>query len=227
MTTPILDMEELAASQSQPHLTINAALRTLEAACNLSAISRTATPPGSPVDGDTYLIAPAATGAWSGHDEEVAVLVGGGWHFLAPHGGWVAYNQADNEFLYFDSSVSPGEWTGLFTRGIDHIEVTDNTTLNGTHNGAKLVIPDGDSPGITITVPDYSTTPLSLNHTTTIVNMSANPATIAIEGNDSPPDVIYYAPSGNSASRTLAQYGVCTLTKVAQTAWILTGVGLT
>jgi hypothetical protein len=52
MTTPILDMDELAAAQSQPEVIVNAALRTLEAAMQISALGYQNDPPGSPVEGD-------------------------------------------------------------------------------------------------------------------------------------------------------------------------------
>lgn len=45
-------------------------------------------PPGSPVNGDAYIPAAGATGAWAGHAGEVAVY-DGGWIFAAPRAGWV------------------------------------------------------------------------------------------------------------------------------------------
>lgn len=41
-----------------------------------------ATPPGSPTIGNRYLIAAGATGAWSGHSNEVAIFTSRGWEFV-------------------------------------------------------------------------------------------------------------------------------------------------
>jgi hypothetical protein len=116
MTTPILDLPELAASQSQPHVTLNAALRRIDAAISLSVISQTATPPGSPADGDRYIVDIAATGAWSGHDLEIAAYIGTGWEFFTPQSGWIAFNQTDS-LLYIYGQGSPADWVELETGG--------------------------------------------------------------------------------------------------------------
>lgn len=52
-----------------------------------------ATPPGSPSDEDTYIVASGATGAWSGHDDAIAIYLAdaAGWTFIAPRAGMVAY----------------------------------------------------------------------------------------------------------------------------------------
>lgn len=50
----------------------------------------TATPPGSPADGDAYLVATGGTGAWSGKDGQVARywMAGAVWEFGVPVVGW-------------------------------------------------------------------------------------------------------------------------------------------
>lgn len=53
-------------------------------------INRTATPPGSPTTGDRYIVAPSGTGAWSGHDNDIATWGGSSWSFTTPSPGWVA-----------------------------------------------------------------------------------------------------------------------------------------
>lgn len=107
MTTPILGMDELAAAQSQPEVIVNAALRALEAALQISALGYQNDPPGSPSEGDRYLVGSAPTGAWAGHAEEVAYY-SGGWQFLEPRPGWRAYIPGDSEYVYDESSS--GYW---------------------------------------------------------------------------------------------------------------------
>lgn len=47
-------------------------------------ISELATPPGTPTLGDRYLIIATATGAWAGHENEVAEYNGSSWDFTVP-----------------------------------------------------------------------------------------------------------------------------------------------
>lgn len=46
-----------------------------------------ATPPASPAAGDTYLIAAAATGVWSGHSGKIAEYTAAGWAIVDPPNG--------------------------------------------------------------------------------------------------------------------------------------------
>jgi len=107
MTTPILELDELAAAQSQPEVIVNAAFRALEAAMQISALGYQNDPPGSPAEGDRYLVGATPTGAWTGHAQEVAYY-SGGWQFLDPLPGWRAYVPGDSEYVYDESSS--GYW---------------------------------------------------------------------------------------------------------------------
>jgi Protein of unknown function (DUF2793) len=110
MTTPILGLPELILNQSQPHLLINAAFRELEqgaALFNVLSASTTA-PPGSPADGDAYIVPPAASGAWSASVHDIA-FYSAGWKFIAPRTGWLAY-VVDAEDYYQYEGDSPSGW---------------------------------------------------------------------------------------------------------------------
>ena len=50
-------------------------------------------PPGSPADGDQYVVGAGATGAWSGHSGKVArySTVAAAWEFYTPKSGWRVY----------------------------------------------------------------------------------------------------------------------------------------
>jgi len=68
-----------------------------------------ATPPGSPANGDTYIVAASPTGAWAGKAGQVAVYnsAGSAWVFGVPRTGWVAYIE-DEEVL---SAYKAGGWS--------------------------------------------------------------------------------------------------------------------
>lgn len=115
MTTPNLSLPELVASQAQPHVTLNNALRRLDALVQASVISQTNTPPGSPAEGDTYIVGGSPTGAWAGHDGEIATLIGGGWTFTVPAAGWLVYDHDESAYYSCDGG-SPPSWS-VFSGG--------------------------------------------------------------------------------------------------------------
>lgn len=101
MTTPNLDLPELTANQAQPHVTINSALRRLDSLGQLSVIDRALnTPPGSPADGDCYIVGDTPTGAWSGYAENsIAAYIGTAWVEISPEEGWLAWVR-DEDLIY-------------------------------------------------------------------------------------------------------------------------------
>jgi hypothetical protein len=50
-------------------------------------VGEAATPPANPVDGDCWLVAPAATATWAGQDGKLASYQAGAWVFATPRNG--------------------------------------------------------------------------------------------------------------------------------------------
>lgn len=72
---------------------------------HLSVKSRTeAAPPGSPVAGDSYIVADDATGAWAGRDGAVAVWSGVSWEYGTPRIGWLAYIEDEEKLSVYKST---------------------------------------------------------------------------------------------------------------------------
>ncbi len=70
----------LAAAQAQKHVTHNEAMTLLDTLVQLSVLDKDlAAPPGSPEEGDTYIVAASATGAWIGWDGRIARYIDGTW----------------------------------------------------------------------------------------------------------------------------------------------------
>ncbi len=111
--SPNLALPYIEAAQAQKHVTHNEALRALDAVAMLSVLERDlAMPPGLPSEGDRYLIAYGATGAWSGHDGKVATWQDGAWSFHTPQEGWRAWIEDEGVFLVFNGA----SWTGAATQ---------------------------------------------------------------------------------------------------------------
>lgn len=95
----------LEAAQAQKHVTVNEALRRLDALLHLSVLSRSlSSPPEMPQEGTRYIVGAAAQGAWSGHEGEVAALIDGAWVFFAAHTGWRAFDEAAGVLLVHDGA---------------------------------------------------------------------------------------------------------------------------
>ena len=72
-TTHLL-LPYILASQAQKHVPHNEALRILDGLVQLSVLDRDLTaPPGSPADGDRYIVGSGATGDRAGWDLNVAL----------------------------------------------------------------------------------------------------------------------------------------------------------
>jgi Protein of unknown function (DUF2793) len=121
--SPNLAMPYLEAAQAQKHVTHNEALRVLDAVVMLAVLDRDlASPPGSPADGDRYLVASGAGAAWSGQDGKIAAWQDGAWRFCAPHDGWRLWVADEDISLVFDSA----SWVGISTQNAARIGVNAN-----------------------------------------------------------------------------------------------------
>lgn len=108
MTTPILQLDELEDSQSQPHVPLNASVRALEQYAQLLVLDQDLSSPPAAVDGDCYIVASGGSGAWSGWDNSIAYY-SGGWLRIEPRVGMVAY-LIDEDIYYNYTGSSPGGW---------------------------------------------------------------------------------------------------------------------
>ncbi|MGB3831162.1 MAG: DUF2793 domain-containing protein [Mesorhizobium sp.] len=114
-TTPNLQLPYIMPAQAQKHVTHNEAVRGLDAIVQLAVADRDlATPPATPEEGARYIVADAASGAWSGKSGQIAAFQDGGWAFFAPNEGWIAWVADEETALVFDGSAWSG-FTGIRT----------------------------------------------------------------------------------------------------------------
>ena len=107
-TTHLL-LPYILAAQAQKHINHNEALRILDGLVQLSVLDRDLTsPPGSPTDGDRYIVASGATGDWAGWDLNVALWTDGAWLRLPPRNGWRAWVEDEGLLLVYDGA----SWIG-------------------------------------------------------------------------------------------------------------------
>ena len=90
--TANLSLPYILPSQAQKHVTHNEALRALDAIVQLAVLDRDLTePPASPAEGDRYIVATDATGAWAGKDGRIAAWQDGGWILVDAKPGWLCF----------------------------------------------------------------------------------------------------------------------------------------
>jgi hypothetical protein len=104
--SPNLQLPFLDANQNQKHVTHNDALTILDALVNCAVVSTTATaPPASPGDGQRWIVAGSATGAWAGKTGTIAAWQDGAWTFFGPKPGYTAFAQDLGILLAWNGSA--------------------------------------------------------------------------------------------------------------------------
>jgi hypothetical protein len=97
-----------------------------------------------------------------------------------------------------------------------------NYTLVLADSGKHIYHPASDANARTFTIPANGSVAYPLGTAITFINQTSQVVSIAITT-----DTMYLSPAGTTGTRSLAQYGVATATKVTTTSWIITGTGLT
>jgi hypothetical protein len=134
MTTPRLGAPELATSQTNKEETVNEQVRYIESGAGhfIFKDRDLAAPPGSPADGDCYLVAASPTGAWAGHAGDIAFRLNTSWVFIEVIEGFTAWINDENAFVGYDGSA----WQTLAAPSGTYLPLS-----GGTMTG-DIVLPD-------------------------------------------------------------------------------------
>lgn len=111
----------LYSGQAQKEVFVNEAFAATDALLHCKVEDETASPPVEASEGQTWLVAPGATGDWSGQDGSLACFRAGGWTFIPPCDGLRIFNAASGqENLFF----------GLWRKASVPLEPLDGTTVD-------------------------------------------------------------------------------------------------
>jgi len=92
--------------QAQKEVYHNEALSLIDAALHPTVEDDPlATPPAEPEAGQCWIAADGATGAWAGNADALACWTGGGWRFVAPVPGMMAWNIASGVWLHWSGEA--------------------------------------------------------------------------------------------------------------------------
>lgn len=128
--SPRLDLPYIAPGQALKHITHNEALQRLDALVQPVVQSKTVTaPPMTPLPGEAWIVPSGATGAWSGHTDEIAAWHAGAWAFIDPATGWQVFDRDSGTLNIYDGT----DWVPVAATGpgLPHLGV--NTSADDTN----------------------------------------------------------------------------------------------
>ncbi|MEO1460699.1 MAG: DUF2793 domain-containing protein [Pseudomonadota bacterium] len=161
MRSPNLDMPFIAPAQAQKHVTHNEAISRLDAVSQLVLTAVDAdVPPTNPEEGAIYALSAAPSGVWSGSANQLAVWINGGWDYVVPRIGWVAYSASTADQRVWDGStwveLVPADLSQLQSVGINttadtinRLSVSGDATLLSHDGGSHRVVVNKASAGET------------------------------------------------------------------------------
>ena len=62
-------------------------------------------PPGSPSEGERYIVKATGTGDWAGQENNIAEYNGATWMFMTPEEGWFVHVNDEDKFYKFNGTV--------------------------------------------------------------------------------------------------------------------------
>lgn len=158
-TSAILGIPYIASQQSQPDVTHNEAVSLLQIILAGGAIQiGLDTPPGSPAEGDVYVIGDSPTGVWAGRPNSIAGFFLSQWLFVpgddsngtpivmgADQEGLTIWSKVDNAyFTWTDLGASPDAFTWRATPGnITQLSLLDDTNISSPVDNDILQFVDG------------------------------------------------------------------------------------
>lgn len=111
MTEPIslnsssarFELPFLYPAQAQKELFVNEAFSRIDALLHPVVEGSIASPPPSPADGESWIVASGAVAEWSGRDGSIAHSAAGTWLFFQPRDGMIAFDRSLDQFVHYRS----------------------------------------------------------------------------------------------------------------------------
>jgi hypothetical protein len=153
-----LQLPYLDGAQAQKHVTVNEALRKLDALVLLSVEDKDlSAPPGSPSDGARYIPKATATGAWSGKENNIAHYVDGAWEFYPPREGFIAYLRDEDQLYLFTGSAWIDLASSFATLAVSGSVRVGSSTVSGlgsANPGGQIIYVSNESGGAVLAFSD-------------------------------------------------------------------------
>lgn len=96
----------LVPGQAEKEVYHNEALARIDAALHASVVDGpTTAPPAVPAIGQSWIVGSGAGGDWTGRDASLAAWTGGGWRFVPPVPGMLAWHAARGCWFHWTGSA--------------------------------------------------------------------------------------------------------------------------
>jgi hypothetical protein len=102
--TARLRLPLLFAAQAQKEVFHNEALARIDGLLHPSVLGEAEHPPETNKDGDSWLVGPTASGAWSGQQGRLAMRQSGQWLFADPVEGMRIFDRSARQFIMFSDT---------------------------------------------------------------------------------------------------------------------------
>ena len=248
-TSPTLGLTLMTASQAAKEVLFNEFLLAFDSLYRGVVISSTLTsPPGSPSEGDCYIIAGSPTGAWSGQANNITFYFNG-WQFITAKNEMRLYDEGSSCWRVYHSGSSTWDAEPASTVSV----LDDLTNVEGTPTDGQVLTyrtsdshwkpqtPVGDGPsmlGVNVQTASYTLVLSDAGKLVTITDATANNLTIPLNSSVAfPVDTVIEVQQGGAGTTTLVatagvtlvslggvlalpgQYAIARLVKTATNVW--------
>jgi len=217
MTTPNNAIPLVPENTIDPAAGLNLSLDTIDALLQTSVLAIQNHPPGSPADGDRYIVE-IGTAEWAGEDDKLA-------RYDATCGSWQFFtaNQVlnlDDSKIYINNNgwsvASGGTVTGIVTPGsAAHTAVAAN-------NGGLIIF--NSASDCTLTVPQTSTEALGAGFNVRALNKGGGNLKLALEGTDTLAGIELWADAAQAVTVVKETAGSPNAWRMIGNSWIPTAV---
>ena len=101
IASPRFSLPLLFAGQAQKEVFVNEALAITDALLHCAIEGEADAPPGSPSDGDAWLVGLAPNGPWTGQEGRIACWQAGNWLFVQPRDGMRVLDRSSGQEIRF------------------------------------------------------------------------------------------------------------------------------
>ena len=93
----------LFSGQAQKEFYLNQALSVIDTVLQGGVSTSLFAPPSAANEGEAFRVLSPATGVWAQREDQLAIWIGGAWHFVQPTIGMTIFDRSASSMLHFNS----------------------------------------------------------------------------------------------------------------------------
>ncbi len=200
-------------------------LRAIDALLFCSVVNlSTSAPPGSPANGDAYVVKATGTGAWAGHDNAIAIWTtdnpatpGGLWEFYSAGNGMIVYSIADVALAAWNGSA----WAAVGGGGSSTLAADTDVVISSPANDDVLTYETSSTKWKNKPASSGFSNPMTTSGDLIVGGASGSPGRLALGSSGQVPTVVsgavvWQTPGGGGgggavAAHTSRRYAIVSL----------------